>query len=370
MTPLLANVCFFGLIAGFSALSVLSPDAYYQYVQEDQPLEWSTFWGFMVAGAFFARATLLDRHKGPPPWFFAGLAAFCVLVAMEEISWGQRVFGYTPPRYFLDNNYQLELNLHNVLPTTLRKQIVAALIVSYGLLLPLLVRIPSTRSLLTKLGIAGPPLALTPIFAGLLVFLVTYPIPYAGEIVEAGMALGFLFSAIAALDSIGKERDEAIRWPMPVGSLSLIVALGFGAALWSRFQLAADPVVAEVARTEIRALEHDIRQLMKTNRAACGKHERINLIANRFPSDKLTAGRFMSLTRRGLSTERAEFFLDPWSTAYWIRATCNEKRDKVFVYSFGPNRRRDSSRWELRDDDIGVLFRVRKDDQRRAQRSD
>ena len=152
MRQVFANLCVFGLIAGFSALSVLNPDVYYQHVQEDQPLEWATFWGFMAAAVLFMRAAILQRERRQLPWFFAGLATFCVLVAMEEISWGQRLLGYSPPLYFLENNYQQELNLHNVMATSLRKQTARRAFSSlYGLLLPLLERIPAGHELLAKL---------------------------------------------------------------------------------------------------------------------------------------------------------------------------------------------------------------------------
>ena len=100
---------------------------------------------------------------------------------------------------------------------------------------------------------------------------------------------------------------------------------------------------------------------------ACGKHERLNAMAKRSKGERLRKGRFRSLTRSGLPEERAEFFIDPWSTAYWVRTSCNDRRDKVFLYSFGPNRGRDSSKWKLGGDDIGVIFRVRKDEALRAE---
>jgi len=373
MLQLFANLCAFSLIAGFSALSVLDPDVYYQNVQEDQPLEWATFWGFMVAAVFFIRAAILQREKRQLPWFFAGLAAFCVLVAMEEISWGQRVLGYSPPRYFLENNYQQELNLHNVMATSLRKQLLGALLVLYGLLLPLLKRIPAGNKLLTKLQITAPPAGLAPIFAMLLGLLIVYPLRYTGELVEACMALAFLFSALSAADQLVDESAEPnggpkpMPWPALVGTLSLVITLGFGSALWSRAQLSADPVVAEVTATEIHAIERDLRKLVKDGTLSCGKHERLNMMAKLSRSDRLTKGRFRSLTRRGLPQERAEFFIDPWSTAYWVRTSCNDTRDKVFIYSFGPNRRRDSSKWKLGGDDIGVIFRVSKDEAAHAE---
>jgi hypothetical protein len=362
MPQVLANVCFFGLIAGFSALSALNPDAFYVHVQEDQPLEWSTVWAFIVAAVFFARAATSRRGDPRLPWFFAGLACFCVLFALEEISWGQRLFGYRPPRYFLENNYQLELNLHNILPTSLRKQILGAIFIGYGLLLPILERIPSTGKALRTLGITAPPLGLAPIFGALLGLLIFYPLPYTGELVEAGMALAFLFASIASLRGRGDDSLETSNWFVCVGALAAVIVLGFGGASWSRGQLAADPLVVEVAHAEIQRLEPDLRGLIDEERDLCGRHERLNEMAKRSKGARLATGRFRSLTGSGLPEERAEFFIDPWSTAYWVRTSCNDRRDKVFIYSFGPNRRRDSSKWKLGGDDIGVIFRVRKDE--------
>lgn len=360
MHSLFANLLVFSLIAGFCALSVLNPSAYYQHVQEDQPLEWLTFWVFIVAAFFYMRAAVGERRLGKLPWFLAGLAAFCIVVAMEEISWGQRLFGYQPPRYFLENNFQQELNLHNVIATSLRKQLLGAILAGYGLLLPLLHRIAWSKRWLTKLQITAPPRALAPIFVALLALLVTYPLRYTGELIEAGMALAFLFAALDAAWRADPAEVKASPWPAVMGALSVAVVLAFGSAFWSRGQLAADPVVAEVAATELRAIEQDLRALVDEGTLRCGKHERLNQMAKRSRSESLTRGSFRGLVGQGLPEERGEFFIDPWATAYWVRTTCNDKRAKVFVYSFGPNRRRDSRKWRRGGDDIGLLFRVRK----------
>ena len=362
MAHLITNGLILGLIIGFGVLHTLNPDLYYQHVQEDQPLEWATFWAFMLAAVYYARAAVCERRAARLPWFVTGLAAFCVVVAMEEISWGQRLLGYQPPRYFLENNFQQELNLHNVMATSLRKQILGAILVGYGLVLPLLSRIPTTGRLLAKIGVTAPPAALALVFATLVALLVSYPLQYTGELIEAAMALSFVFAAISTLDIVTAEQAaEPTAWRVRIGAVSLIVLFAFGSALWSRGQLAADPVVAEVTATEIRAIERDLRGLAKEGKLACGKHERLNLMAKLSSSDRLANGRFNGLIAQGLPEERADFFIDPWSTAYWVRTTCNDKRDKIFLYSFGPNRRRDSGRWERRGDDIGVIFRIRKD---------
>ena len=59
------------------------------------------------------------------------------------------------------------------------------------------------------------------------------------------------------------------------------------------------------------------------------------------------------------AVSRAGYLLDPWNSPYWIRHKCPQgggRRRAVFVYSFGPNRRRDSTAWEIRGDDLGVTI--------------
>ena len=90
MPQVLANVCFLGLIAGFSALCVLNPDAFYVQVQEDQPLEWSTVWAFIVASAFFARAAFSQRRERPLPYtgeLVEGGMALAFLFASVASKW-------------------------------------------------------------------------------------------------------------------------------------------------------------------------------------------------------------------------------------------------------------------------------------------
>jgi len=41
-------------------------------------------------------------------------AAACLLFALEEISWGQRIFGWETPAFLRGANYQGETNLHNL----------------------------------------------------------------------------------------------------------------------------------------------------------------------------------------------------------------------------------------------------------------
>ena len=46
------------------------------------------------------------------PYF--ALACCFFFIAMEEISWGQRIFGIQTPEYLMEDNYQGEMNIHNL----------------------------------------------------------------------------------------------------------------------------------------------------------------------------------------------------------------------------------------------------------------
>ena len=80
------------------------------------------------------------------------------------------------------------------------------------------------------------------------------------------------------------------------------------------------------------------------------------------PLERLRGGESWKRVLEGLLVdlpeERADYFLDPWNSPYWIRHRCSSKRQRITIYSFGPNRRRDSDSRELRGDDIGAVIEL------------
>ena len=68
---------------------------------EDAFLEWLTVALYTVAGA----PLLVGGVRGRRP-FDALVGLFCLFVAGEEMSWGQRLFGFAPPTLFLEHNEQ------------------------------------------------------------------------------------------------------------------------------------------------------------------------------------------------------------------------------------------------------------------------
>ena len=87
-----------------------------QYTVEDGLLEWATVAALVIAMVVCGRRLFLLWNVRKPRFramvFFLALA--CLFGAGEEISWGQRLFGFTSPAYFADRNAQQEVGLHNL----------------------------------------------------------------------------------------------------------------------------------------------------------------------------------------------------------------------------------------------------------------
>ncbi len=368
----LANGIVIAVAGGAWVLTASAPELFYQLAQEDGSLEWATFWAFLLAAGVAGVGAVRQRRCNQTlPWCFVGLALFCFVVAMEEISWGQRLLGYRPPSYFLEHNYQQEFNLHNVTPTKLRMLMVKVVIGGYGVALPLLLLVPALGRLAARIRLFGPPTALVPAFAATFLLYVVYPFKFAGEVTELMLGLSFLFALLARVRELPPAASP-VRAAAPAaeialhGAIVLVLSLGTGFLSLNR---TADPQQLAAARVELAALERGLRGVMQERGGKLGKscksHRRLHRYVHKYDVDELLKREFSSLSGQGVPEERVEFFLDPWNSPYWIRDRCtrNKKRRSTFVYSLGPNRRRDSSRWEIRGDDLGsYLIRMEPDE--------
>ena len=361
-----ANVLILGVLGLVAWLHETDGDRYYRALQEDEALEWATFWAFFVGAIGYAMAAVRQRRAGTKvPWFLVGLSLFCFLVGMEEISWAQRLFSYRPPEYFLAHNFQQEFNFHNVVDSDLRKLAMKLIIGLYGGLLPLLSVIPGLRTLIDRLGIVGPPLAFLPAFAATYWLYEDYPWKFSGETVELMLGLGMLFSSLWALRRFSEAPPPGpgreVLWYSAV--FAGVVALGAANAQVARIQKADDPLFVAQAQSEVDALARDFQAIADDDngRLASGRsvHKRVYSYMEKYGGESfLLEGVFASLQAQGLAEERASFFLDPWNAPYWIRerrASASTER-VLFVYSFGPNMKRDSSPTELLGDDVGAYI--------------
>ncbi len=356
-----ANLLMVGVWVYAAILRRVSEDAYYLSAQEDEYLEWGTVWAFLIAAVIgLVAAWQRRRAEGGFPWFLCGVSLFCFFVAMEEISWGQRLLGYRPPTYFLEKNFQQELNVHNVMSTGFRKLVLKGIILGYGLVLPALAQWSSVRRVLARLQVVPSPLALAPGFVATYVFYELYPWSLTGEWVELMLGFGFLFAALAACRPLARNSKFAGLAARPtlfvVTITAFVIGLGVIQAAISRQARSVQPAYLEAAHAELEALKRDF--LSGEVKTRCNRHRRLYTFKEKYDQDYLLRGDFAGLTARGLPEERANFFLDPWNSPYWIRDRCKSdgSRRIVFIYSFGPNRRRESSKYEILGDDVGIII--------------
>jgi hypothetical protein len=94
-------------------LCYFSPVTYVRLVTEDQWGEYGTAVSFGVGGVLLL---LLTLKAGPFSrkllWSLAGICA--LLIAVEEINWGRRIFHFRIPDLFKQYNTQGEFNFHNI----------------------------------------------------------------------------------------------------------------------------------------------------------------------------------------------------------------------------------------------------------------
>lgn len=102
------------------ATSAGTPELLRQWTREGGPVETASALVLLIMagyGLFRLVAPPLPGRKGTLGLFGLTLAAF--LAAMEEISWGQHVWGFAAPDFFRRYNRQGETNLHNFVPAEL-----------------------------------------------------------------------------------------------------------------------------------------------------------------------------------------------------------------------------------------------------------
>ena len=321
-----------GWIVAALVASRLAPDAYYVAMQEDRAVEWLTVACFLAAAGLGGWRGARTRRVGD-----LLVALFCVAAAGEEISWGQRLLGYTPPDLFLARNVQQEANLHNLAEAFGQpKWTLIAILAAYGIAAPLATRfVPVLRRLAERLGFTSPPVGIVPWFAVTIAILVAYPVRFTGEWAEA------LAGALFVVALVPRPRVLAI---VLAGSAVAAVAMeGMSARL-----AAPNPHAVACARAETAALADAVAADTRLAlRPRTRTHRRLwSLVQDRDVGEGVLA----AVGTATCAGERAEdqsrrraFGVDPWGTAYWVRVTPRPGGRRIEVYSFGADRRRDAA---------------------------
>lgn len=118
IAPFAARIIFWMAFvgAGLLVLTRLDKELYRFLLDEDGPIEWLTV-AFCFAAFVGGIGVSLRRARAGFPGqavIFGIAGVVMLLVAIEEISWGQRVFGIETPEFFETANKQRELNIHNI----------------------------------------------------------------------------------------------------------------------------------------------------------------------------------------------------------------------------------------------------------------
>jgi hypothetical protein len=93
----------------FSTYLLLKRDLAIRLASEDGLYEYLTATCFLTLVVFMVRLFLRTRN-----YFFLALALVFLVGCGEEISWGQRIFGWRTPASIAQKNIQGETNLHNL----------------------------------------------------------------------------------------------------------------------------------------------------------------------------------------------------------------------------------------------------------------
>ena len=330
-----ASLRWFHVLAAIWVLATLllgltAPQRYRMLLQEDRVVEWATVWLFLCAGVVALGAAVKGRRV-----FDALVALFCLFVAGEEFSWGQRLFGYFPPEFFLRRNEQQELSVHN-LPQSVQPGLILMLaLAGHGLVIPLLARWRRASRGFERAGVTAPPGPLVFWYAVAIFLLWWYPLVLTGEWVELLAGAIFLMWSAPAPSLCGPLLASAAVVGVAMTALS-------GTIDRERDVTRQACVVAEVAALveDLASGQAGTRDLWHMRRV----HKRVfSSISDGF-IDAEGLRQFNGVQcglPAGNADLRRRYGLDPWGSPYWIEVERNAPSWRVTAYSFGPNRRRD-----------------------------
>jgi hypothetical protein len=166
LSPRLAELLFLVPLVGavLVAASRLDISLFRLITGEDRVLEWSQFAAYAatvpIALAVGLRLWRGGERIGAGGFLLLAVGAF--LIAGEEISWGQRIFGVETPEELQALNRQGEVGVHNI--SSVEHLLIVAFMLAglYGSLAPwLALRRPLAKQ---RLGLFVPPLYLTSFF--------------------------------------------------------------------------------------------------------------------------------------------------------------------------------------------------------------
>ena len=222
--PQIARALVIGPLVAALALAALLPFRvpFEWLTNEDSIIEWLQVVALIVGGFMFARLALelLRMGRRYVGILFLAIAGMALFVAGEEISWGQRIFGWLTPTGLEAVNHQGEMNIHNIRPLQRAFNLAELAVGLYGVVVPVVLaaglRARLTRALDRFLFV--PPLCLVSFFllpfVYRLVRLVVLPeagerITTYGELPELALYSGGMVFALLAVRVLSEARRRS-----------------------------------------------------------------------------------------------------------------------------------------------------------------
>jgi hypothetical protein len=210
------------ILLGGVASAALGKQAYKWYTGEDQFAE--TMQVLCYAGALLFDLVIVRQlwRSGRRPIALLYLVVLAGLVFMigEEVSWGQRLFGWQTPEKLAEINLQQETTVHNIRGVATGVKWMEWLAGAYGTLLPLWAwRAGKSRRLPEWISFVVPHFTLVPYFVPLLVWRCyrnLFPEPAQhrffvsefNEVLEFALAAGVLFFMAYQWQRLRAEGDQ------------------------------------------------------------------------------------------------------------------------------------------------------------------
>lgn len=176
-----------------------SPVNYTTLITEDHIAEYGTSVSFGLAGIILLILSFLHGPKvRRVVWILIGIMA--LIIAAEEISWGQRIFNVETPGILSEHNLQKEVTIHNLVAFNTVNQKLHT-IASYLILMYLVFSLvvfaskPGLEEKLTSIGLPLIPIKLIPVFLLAPYFFIFYPTSKADEIGELFLGIAVLIWA-------------------------------------------------------------------------------------------------------------------------------------------------------------------------------
>lgn len=217
------------LIMGIAVwAAIASPAAFIAITEEDTLVEWLQVLALAIAGVVFLVVAYRGRQMGGRlvPFVHLVIGAGSLVVAGEEISWGQRIFGWSTPPLFENINYQQETNIHNTFALESVMKLTEIGAGAYGTLLPV-IAVTRWAPQVLRSSLLVPPIALISFF------LITFvhwtsrifidpsrPIARLSEVAELALFTGGALFALLCLRRLASEVRRLARNAGPVRTVA------------------------------------------------------------------------------------------------------------------------------------------------------